>query len=325
MSDANGGPGGEALDELHTDFTKTRAYGDFLHLETILNAQHRFKGAHDELLFVIVHQTAELWFKLVLHEARAAIEALRRDRLRPALKMLTRVVRVFEHLAHSWSVLATLTPMEFLAFRDALGQSSGFQSYQYRMVEFLLGDKRAAMVAPHQHDTTVAAELRRTLDSPGLYDEVLRLLARAGLAIDASVLERDWSKPYTRHPTVHAAWEGIYRDGDVHWELYELGEKLADLEEAFPALAVSAPAHRAAHHRPQARDRRLGRRQLPDDGARARILPRTAGDPIDSLDRADGLILTRGYPKGSVNQPTESTSCVAHPVPWTQVCLTRRA
>ena len=233
MSDANGGPGGEALDGLHTDFTKTRAYGDFLHLETILNAQHRFKGAHDELLFVIVHQTAELWFKLVLHEARAAIEALRRDRLRPALKMLTRVVRVFEHLAHSWSVLATLTPMEFLAFRDALGQSSGFQSYQYRMVEFLLGDKRAAMVAPHQHDTTVAAELRRTLDSPGLYDEVLRLLARAGLAIDASVLERDWSKPYTRHPTVHAAWEGIYRDGDVHWELYELGEKLADLEEAF--------------------------------------------------------------------------------------------
>lgn len=232
MTDAtDSGDGG--LGGLHTDFSMSRAYGDFLQLDRILNAQHRFKGAHDELLFVIIHQTAELWFKLVLHEAGAAIGELDHDRIQPALKMLTRVVRVLDHLAHSWSVLATLTPVEFLAFRDELGKSSGFQSYQYRMVEFMLGDKRAAMIAPHQHDVAVAAALKRILESPSLYDHVLQLLARHGIAIDRAVLERDWSRPYDGHPSVNAAWARIYKDSETHWELYELGEKLADLEEAF--------------------------------------------------------------------------------------------
>jgi tryptophan 2,3-dioxygenase len=213
---------------------EARAYSDFLQLDTLLNSQHRFKGCHDEMLFVIIHQAAELWMKLMLHELSAATRVIREEAdLRPAFKMLARVGRVRAQLTQSWDVLATMTPGEFLAFRDALGTSSGFQSFQYREIEFTLGQKSRAMLAHYADDARVAARLARALEAPSLYDEALRLLARRGFAIDAGQTARDWSEPYRAHPSVEAAWLTIYRDPEAHWDLYELAEELVDLEDAF--------------------------------------------------------------------------------------------
>ena len=211
-----------------------RTYADFLELDTILNAQHRFKGCHDELLFVVIHQAAELWMKLMLHElgaARAIITA--GTELRPAFKMLARVGRVQAQLTQSWDVLATMTPGDFLAFRDALGTSSGFQSAQYREIEFLLGQKNRAMLAQHAEAPAAHARLAAALAAPSLYDETLRLLARRGFAVDPGCLERDWSLPYQPHASVEQAWLRIYRGPEHHWDLYELGEELVDLEDNF--------------------------------------------------------------------------------------------
>ena len=207
-------------------------YGDYLALDSILNAQHPRSSDPNELLFIIQHQTSELWMKLALHELRAARDAIRADDLPPAFKMLARVSRIMEQLVHAWSVLATMTPSEYSAIRPYLSTSSGFQSWQYREIEFVLGNKSSAMLKPHEQ-TAIHSALQRALDAPSLYDEAIRLLARRGFAIDRVVTERDAAQPYTSDPSVEHAWLKVYRAPREHWELYELAEELVDLEDAF--------------------------------------------------------------------------------------------
>jgi tryptophan 2,3-dioxygenase len=215
------------------DFSTSMSYGDYLSLEQILSAQHPLSPDHNEMLFIIQHQTSELWMKLALYELRAALECVKRDALPPAFKMLARVSRILEQLVQAWNVMATLTPSEYTAMRPYLGASSGFQSYQYREFEFLLGNKNAQMLKPHAHRPDVLDEVRATLEAPSFYDEVVRLLARRGFAIDAGRLERDWTQPSARDTTVEAAWLEVYRNPSEHWELYEMAEELVDLEDAF--------------------------------------------------------------------------------------------
>jgi tryptophan 2,3-dioxygenase len=217
----------------HLDFSGEMSYGDYLALDKILDAQVRLSDNHNELLFIIQHQTTELWMKLVIHELKAAKEQVRRDELQPAFKMLARVSRIMAQLIQAWDVLSTLTPSEYLAFREKLGHSSGFQSYQYRTIEFLLGNKNAHLVAPHSHRADISGPLEAVLKTPSLYDEAIRLLARRGFGIDAGVLERDWSQPYAANASVEKAWTEVYRDTAAHWDLYELAEELVDLEDFF--------------------------------------------------------------------------------------------
>ncbi|HVZ42760.1 MAG TPA: tryptophan 2,3-dioxygenase [Ramlibacter sp.] len=215
------------------DFSRSMSYGDYLQLDTILDAQRPLSPAPDELLFIIQHQTSELWMKLMLHELAGAIAAIARDQLAPAFKMLARVSRILEQLVHAWDVLATMTPPEYSAIRPYLGQSSGFQSWQYRSIEFRLGNKNAAMLKPHEHSAERLQQVRDAFGSPSLYDEALRLLARRGFAIPVDRLQRDWTQPYTESAEVEQAWLAIYRDPERHWDLYQLGEELTDLEDAF--------------------------------------------------------------------------------------------
>ena len=215
------------------DFSKDMSYGDYLSLDTILSAQHPLSPEHNELLFIIQHQTSELWMKLMLHELRAAITHVANDELPKAFKMLARVSRIMEQLVHAWDVLATMTPPEYSAIRPYLAQSSGFQSYQYRCIEFSLGNKNAAMLKPHAHRPELLAEVEAAYRAPSLYDEALRLLARRGIAVPASHLERDWTQPYAADDGVEQAWLAVYRDPTTHWDLYQLGEELTDLEDAF--------------------------------------------------------------------------------------------
>lgn len=215
----------------HTDFREAMSYGDYLGLDALLAAQHPLSPHHDELLFIIQHQTTELWLKLILHELTAARAHIAADDLGPAFKMLARVARVMNNLIQAWDVLSTLTPSEYTKFRPFLGRSSGFQSYQYRAIEFLLGNKNPALVAPHRHRPDLAARLERLLDEPSLYDEAIRALARAGLAVAPQCLERDFALPYRPHASVRDAWIGVYRDPEHRWGLYELAEKLVDLED----------------------------------------------------------------------------------------------
>ena len=215
------------------DFSASMSYSDYLSLDTILTAQHPRSPAHDEMLFIVQHQTSELWMKLMLHELRAAIRCVADDELASAFKMLARVSRIMEQLVHAWDVLATMTPPEYSAMRPYLGSSSGFQSWQYRCVEFALGNKNAAMLKPHAHRPELMAEVEAAWRSPSLYDEALRLLARRGFAIPADHVERDWTRPYESSDGVEQAWLSIYRDPKQHWELYQLGEELTDLEDAF--------------------------------------------------------------------------------------------
>jgi tryptophan 2,3-dioxygenase len=215
------------------DFSASMSYSDYLSLDTILTAQHPRSPAHDEMLFIVQHQTSELWMKLMLHELRAAIRCVADDELASAFKMLARVSRIMEQLVHAWDVLATMTPPEYSAMRPYLGSSSGFQSWQYRCVEFALGNKNAAMLKPHAHRPELLAEVEAAWRSPSLYDEALRLLARRGFAIPADHVERDWTRPYEPSDGVEQAWLSIYRDPKQHWELYQLGEELTDLEDAF--------------------------------------------------------------------------------------------
>ncbi|VTU39692.1 Tryptophan 2,3-dioxygenase [Variovorax sp. PBS-H4] len=215
------------------DFSASMSYSDYLSLDAILNAQHPRSPAHDEMLFIVQHQTSELWMKLMLHELRAAIRCVAEDELASAFKMLARVSRIMEQLVHAWDVLATMTPPEYSAMRPYLGSSSGFQSWQYRCVEFALGNKNAAMLKPHAHRPELLAEVEAAWRSPSLYDEALRLLARRGFAIPADHVERDWTRPYESSDGVEQVWLSIYRDPKQHWELYQLGEELTDLEDAF--------------------------------------------------------------------------------------------
>jgi tryptophan 2,3-dioxygenase len=215
------------------DFAHDMSYGDYLHLEELLGAQHPLSGDHNEMLFVIQHQTSELWMKLMLHELEAAIGHIAGDRLAPAFKMLARVSRIMEQLVHAWDVLATMTPPEYSAIRPHLGRSSGFQSFQYRCIEFRLGNKNAAMLQPHRHRPLRLAQVQAAYEAPSLYDEALRLLARRGLPVPASHLERDWTQPYAASDAVEQAWLVVYRNPEPHWDLYQLGEELTDLEDAF--------------------------------------------------------------------------------------------
>ena len=209
------------------------SYSDYLQLDAILQAQHLRSSDHNELLFIIQHQTSELWMKLMLHELRAAIANVAADQLGTTFKMLARVSRIMEQLVHAWDVLATMTPPEYSAIRPFLGSSSGFQSVQYRCIEFALGNKNAAMLKPHAHHPQLLEQVRHALEQPSLYDESLRLLARRGLHIPSSHLERDWTQAYPLDDAVEQAWLQVYRDPQRYWDLYQLGEELTDLEDAF--------------------------------------------------------------------------------------------
>ena len=222
-----------AEEKAQLDFSRSMSYGDYLQLDAILSAQKPLSPAHDEMLFIVQHQTSELWMKLMLHELGAAVDAVARDQLQPAFKMLARVSKIMEQLVHAWDVLATMTPPEYSAIRPYLGHSSGFQSWQYRCIEFSLGNKNAAMLQPHAHRPDLLATVEAAWRAPGLYDEALRLLARRGIAVPASHLERDWTQPYTPDAAVEQAWLAVYRDPQRHWDLYQLGEELTDLEDAF--------------------------------------------------------------------------------------------
>ena len=216
-----------------TDFSQSMSYGDYLALDNLLGAQHPRSPDHNEMLFIIQHQTSELWMKLMLHELYAAIACIAQDELGSAFKMLARVSKIMEQLVHAWDVLATMTPSEYSAIRPYLGSSSGFQSAQYRCIEFALGNKNAGMLKPHAHAPGVLALVQAALDAPSLYDQALQLLARRGLAVPSSHLQRDWTQPYTSSDEVQAAWLVVYRNPKQHWDLYQLGEELTDLEDAF--------------------------------------------------------------------------------------------
>ncbi|HZH50844.1 MAG TPA: tryptophan 2,3-dioxygenase [Microvirga sp.] len=218
---------------IHTDFSEGMSYGDYLKLDVLLSAQSPVSGEHDELLFIVIHQVMELWLKLLNRELDTALDHVRADELQPAFKCFARINRIQEQLIQAWTVLSTMTPSDYLRFRPSLGRSSGFQSWQYRLVEFKLGAKEELKIAPHRHRPEIASQLEACYRTPGLYDEVLRLLARRGYSIPAEVLSRDVTQPYEAHPEVEAAWEEIYRHSDEHFDLYELAEELVDLEDAF--------------------------------------------------------------------------------------------
>ena len=218
------------------DFSKDMSYGDYLHLDEILSAQHPLSPAHDEMLFIVQHQTSELWMKLMLHELRAAMQAIATPAVNTkpeAFKMLARVSRIMEQLVNAWTVLSTMTPPEYSAMRPYLANSSGFQSAQYRCIEFSLGNKNAAMLKPHAHRPDLLAQVQAAYESPSLYDIALQLLARSGIDVPAAALQRDWTQPYVASEGVQQAWITVYRDPHQYWDLYQLGEKLADIEDAF--------------------------------------------------------------------------------------------
>lgn len=222
----------DAETDAETDFSKRMSYGDYLRIDAILGAQHPLSTANDELLFIVQHQTSELWMKLAIHELAAAREAIAGDRLEEAQKLLARVSRIFEQLNNAWDVLRTMTPADYTEFRDALGQSSGFQSAQYREIEFILGNRNRAMLAPHAHRPETVAALEAELRRPDLYAAVLAAAARAGLAVPPrATLPHDG--PRTADPAVVAVWRQVYATPRSHWPLYELAEKLVDLEDYF--------------------------------------------------------------------------------------------
>ncbi len=220
-------------ENVHWDLRESMSYADYLRLPELLACQRPLTERHDELLFVIIHQASELWMKLCLHEITAAIRQIRADDLGPAFKMMARVARIQVNLIQSWEILSTLTPADYSSFRSALGRSSGFQSFQYRMLEFRLGNKHADMARVFESKPEIFAEVQRALIEPSIYDESLALLARRGLKIPEDKLSRDFSHGYVADPQVTAAWREVYRDAERHWDLYELAEKLVDLEYRF--------------------------------------------------------------------------------------------
>ncbi len=219
--------------EFVTDLSGESSYGGYLRLDRLLSAQQPRSSHHDEMLFIIQHQTAELWMKLVVHELRATILHVQSDELAPCFKTLARVKQVQRQLFEQWAVLETLTPTEYVQFRDVLGPASGLQSYQFRAIEFLLGNKNAAMLAVHRHAPALHGWLEQLLRSPSLYDEFLRHLARRGMPVPRERVERDWSETYRRHPGVAAVFKTIYEDPKRHWDAYDMCEKLVDVEENF--------------------------------------------------------------------------------------------
>ncbi|MBW8074894.1 MULTISPECIES: tryptophan 2,3-dioxygenase family protein [Metallibacterium] len=220
---------------IERDLAGRTTYAGYLDLPRLLDAQHPLSRPehHDEMLFIVQHQVSELWMKLIIHELRAAIAHLQQDRLDPCAKILARVKQVQRQLFEQWAVLETLTPSEYLEFRHVLGPASGFQSLQYRCIEFLLGNKNSEMVAVFAHDADAQRTLRAILEAPGLYDEFLRHLARRGHAVPAACIERDWSQPHHREPALVPVFRRIYADTHTHWAAYALCEQLVDVEESF--------------------------------------------------------------------------------------------
>ncbi|MFO1427582.1 MAG: tryptophan 2,3-dioxygenase [Steroidobacteraceae bacterium] len=218
---------------VHWDLGSSQSYGQYLQLDRLLDCQRPNSFEHDEMLFIVVHQASELWMKLILHEIAAVMECVRRDDLDPSFKMLARVTRCQQQLQSVWDVLATMTPADYSAFRNVLGRSSGFQSVQYRLLEFTLGNKNAEMIVVHQRDRPAYERLQRALQAPSLYDETLRLLSRRGYGIPEQALARDFSEPYQASKQVAGAWLGVYHNAEKDWDLYELAERLVDLDHKF--------------------------------------------------------------------------------------------
>lgn len=218
---------------VYWDLGSSLSYGEYLQLDRILDAQKPLTSEHDEMMFIIIHQTSELWMRLFLHELQGVLECVRRDDLDPSFKMLGRISRVQSQLLATWDILSTMTPSDYSAFRNALGRSSGFQSVQYRLLEFQLGNKNAQMIAVHERDPKAYAALRHALEAPSLYDEVLRLLSRRGYGIPEHYLSRDFSEPYRASKQVAGAWLGVYHNSEKDWDLYELAERLVDLDYKF--------------------------------------------------------------------------------------------
>lgn len=214
-------------------FADKMSYTDYLGLDAILTAQHPLSDAHDEMLFIIQHQASEIWLRLAIYELNAARDLIARNETRPAFKMLTRVARIFEQLNSAWDVLRTMTPSEYTAFRDALGQSSGFQSHQYRLVEYIVGNRNHTMLKPHAHRTDLHETLVAELQKPSLYDVVLRHLSEQGFDVPSEVLERDVSLKLPHSDGVQAVWKQIYQNPEKYWQAYELAEKLVDFEDYF--------------------------------------------------------------------------------------------
>ena len=223
----------ELEDSIHTDLKGRLSYGEYLNLDALLSAQDCVSSQHDEMLFIVIHQASELWLKLAGHEVAAAIAYIKESDFRQAFKVVARVKQILNQLTHSWDILSTMTPVDYIKFRPSLGNASGFQSFGYRKLEFLLGNKNPDIVKVHDGNSAIAEELRALLKKPSLYDEVIRKLHESGFDIDASLLARDFSTPYELNDSVKNAWLQIYRDSDQYFELYELAEKLVDIEDAF--------------------------------------------------------------------------------------------
>jgi tryptophan 2,3-dioxygenase len=218
---------------MELDLRERMSYGGYLCLDQLLSAQRPMSEHHDEMLFIIQHQTSELWMKLILHELKGAIASIQADQLDPCFKILTRIKNIQAQLFDQWAVLATLTPSEYAQFRGALGPASGFQSAQYRAIEFMLGNKNAATLEVFKHDPEVMAELQAVLEAPSLYDEFLLHLHRRGFAVPEACLSRDWSQPYERNEGLIPVFKQIYESPDGHWDAYEMCEKLVDIEDQF--------------------------------------------------------------------------------------------
>lgn len=217
----------------YTDFKEKMTYGDYLQLETLLDSQKRLSNHHDEMLFIVIHQISELWLKLMIHEIEAATNAIQNGEYQAAFKMLARVSKIQTQIIHAWDVLSTLTPAEYMEFRGFLGNASGFQSYQYRLVEFVLGYKTPHIVKIYEKNPVLHNRLKSAFEAPGLYDVSIQALAKEGFHINQSILERDFSSKYQQDQTVADAWLEVYRNKDTYWNLYQLAEKLVDIEDWF--------------------------------------------------------------------------------------------
>ncbi|QFG00348.1 tryptophan 2,3-dioxygenase [Psychrobacillus glaciei] len=216
---------------IYTDFQNDMTYSEYLHLDSILSSQKRLSGHHDEMLFIIIHQVSELWMKLLLHELTSAIQAIQEDKLQAAFKMLARVTKIQTQIIQAWDVLSTLTPAEYLEFRDKLGQSSGFQSFQYRQIEFALGYKTKHILKIYEKDTKLYEQLEKAYNAPSIYDVAIHSLAKAGFDLNPNMVNRDYSVTYGGDETVAMAWKEVYQNVDKYWNLYQLAEKLVDVED----------------------------------------------------------------------------------------------
>ncbi|MGP4059295.1 tryptophan 2,3-dioxygenase [Halobacillus sp. H74] len=220
-------------ENVHTDFAERMTYGEYLNLDELLAAQNRLSSHHDEMLFIIIHQVSELWMKLTLHELYAAIDAIRQNELQPAFKMLARVSSIQKQIIQAWDVLSTLTPAEYMEFRDQLGQASGFQSYQYRMIEFALGYKTPHVLKIYKKNPELHKQLEDSFESPSIYDATIEKLSEAGFNINPDLIGRDYTQAYEYDASVEAAWAKVYKNVDQYWELYQLAEKLVDIEDSL--------------------------------------------------------------------------------------------